>query len=113
MDYAIKVCQSKREHDLSGMTLDLIRALYRRDHRVLRVFFYHDAVGLGLDERADAWAGLSREKGFELVLCSQALNERFPGRPPNEAFIVGGLGLWVDACLKADRTLSFGVAHEG
>jgi tRNA 2-thiouridine synthesizing protein D len=112
MNFAIKVCQSGGCPRVPNMALEFIRALNDHDHRVLRVFFYHEAVALGFGDSAGAWADAAQQGGFELVLCSQAVDQRMPGQSPHAAFTVGGLALWVDASLRADRCLTFGVPRD-
>lgn len=109
MNFAIKVCQSGGCPRVPNMALEFIRAVHDQGHRVLRVFFYHEAVALGFGDSAGPWADAAQQGGFDLVLCSQALDQRMPDQSPHEAFTVGGLALWVDASLKADRCLTFGV----
>jgi tRNA 2-thiouridine synthesizing protein D len=96
-----------------------IRAALRRGHEIVRVFFYYEGAYNGLrqampagDEAPPAgrWSRLAAEQGVDLVICISAAQRR--GVPEGvglaEGFRVGGLGLWVEACLKADRFLSFG-----
>ncbi|MEY4685555.1 MAG: hypothetical protein RLZ25_2014 [Pseudomonadota bacterium] len=109
MRYAIKVNQGERCPDVPRMAIDFIRALQNEGHEVIRVFFYHDGVVAGFGPSAPQWAELAEEGGFELVLCSQALDHRGFTLEARAPFIVGGLGLWVDACLKADRVVTFGL----
>lgn len=60
------------------------------------------------------WTDLAREHGVDLVLCVSAAQRRglLAEDGTNEGriapgFRVGGLGLWVEACGKADRVLIF------
>jgi tRNA 2-thiouridine synthesizing protein D len=90
------------------MAMDFIRALATEGHQVNRVFFYHDGVREGFGDSVSAWSELAQGGQFELILCSQALDQRGLAPDVERPFVVGGLGLWVDACLKADRVLTFG-----
>jgi len=108
MRYAIKVSQSELCPENSRMALDFIRALEAEGHELIRVFFYHDGVLEGGSSRRAEWVELAMKGRFELVLCSQALDHRGLGLNIQSPFVVGGLALWVDACLKADRILNFG-----
>lgn len=108
MRYAIKVNQSEQCPEISRTVRDFIRALASEGHEVIRVFFYHDGVFEGFSSPRSDWADLANANHFELILCSQALDHRGLGLDVQLPFVVGGLALWVDACLKADRVLSFG-----
>mgnify|MGYP006270624317 FL=1 len=110
MRYAIKVNQSGACPDVPRMALDFIRALQSEGHQVIRVFFYHDGVFEGFGASRFEWMELAESGGFDLVLCSQALEHRGLSLDCQIPFIIGGLALWVDACLKADRVMNFGVA---
>jgi tRNA 2-thiouridine synthesizing protein D len=90
------------------------------------VFFYHEGAYNGLggmappeDERQliRRWSELAAEHGIDLVVCVSAAARRGLAEPVeaerhsglvSEGFRLAGLGLWVEACLKADRYLSFG-----
>lgn len=109
MRYAIKVNQSERCSNVPRMAIDFIRALASEGHGVMRVFFYHDGVYEGFAQSRSEWVTLAHEGQFDLILCSQALDHRGLSLEVQAPFIVGGLGLWVDANLKADRVISFGV----
>lgn len=109
MRYAIKINQSERCPDVPCMAINFIRALKSEGHEVVRVFFYHDGVIEGSGSMALSWVDLAKEGGLDLVLCSHALNQRGFSLAVEAPFRVGGLGLWVDACLKADRVITFGI----
>ena len=90
------------------MAIDFIRALLAEGHQVSQVFFYHDGVRAGFGDSASDWVKVAQGGEFDLVLCSQALDQRGLAPHFDHPFVVGGLGLWVDACLKADRVIRFG-----
>jgi tRNA 2-thiouridine synthesizing protein D len=113
MRYAIKVNQSERCPEISRIARDFIRALTSEGHEVIRVFFYHDGVFEGFSSSCSDWVDLANKGRFELILCSQALDHRRLGLDVQLPFVVGGLALWIDACLKADRVLSFGGPYRG
>jgi len=110
MLYTIKVNQSEGRANIPRSTLDFIRALLTQGHEVNRVFFYHDGVREAFGSFVSEWVELAEKGPFELILCSQALEKRGFKLDVQPPFIVGGLGLWVDACLKADRILTFGAS---
>jgi tRNA 2-thiouridine synthesizing protein D len=97
------------------------RAALEQGHRIIRVFFHGDAVyhalspsALGGDEAlvTARWAELARRGNVDLVLCSAAAQRRgvwdeANRRPVAQGFRVGGLAQWAEACLQADRVLSF------
>lgn len=112
MRYAIKLNQSEGKEDIPRIARDFIRALVAEGHQVTRMFFYHDGVRQGFSAAATEWVGLAERGQFELILCSQALDHRGLAAEVQLPFLIGGLGLWVDACLKADRVLSFGVPSD-
>lgn len=105
-----------------GSAYQFVRAALRKGHEIILVFFYHDGAYNGLrmippqDEQTltQRWSILAAEYGIDLVVCISAahrrgLLEEEAGRAgPAEGFRIAGLGLWVDACLRADRFLSFG-----
>ena len=109
MRYAIKLNQSEGSSDVPAMARDFIRALEDEGHGVIRVFFYHDGVKEASGPSAYDWIELAERGRFDLVLCSQAMDQRGCSLEVAQPFVIGGLALWVDACLKADRVVSFGV----
>ncbi|TAN49203.1 MAG: sulfurtransferase complex subunit TusD [Methylococcaceae bacterium] len=99
-------------------------AALAQGHEVLRVFFYGDGVYNAMrDMRPPAdepplltgWQALADRHGVDLVICSAAaerrgvlgIGEDVGDSGIAEGFRVAGLGLWVDACLAADRVLVF------
>jgi tRNA 2-thiouridine synthesizing protein D len=98
-------------------------------HRVLRVFFYHDGIYCGNDTQIGAaentsipqrWRELALRHQIDLVVCVasalkrgvlDAAEARRYDRPASnlaEGFELSGLGQWTEACLLADRAVSFG-----
>ncbi len=98
-------------------------------HEIVRIFFYYEGAYNGLrwmsppdDENPliRRWSELANEHGVDLTICISAAQRRGLleqseakrlGKSDNdlaEGFRIAGLGLWVDACLKADRLLVFG-----
>jgi len=98
-------------------------------HQIHRIFFYYEGVYNGLrwmtppEEEAQLlkrWSALATEQGIDLVICISAAQRRGlleqtesrrVGKLDDDlafGFRIAGLGMWVDACLKADRFLVFG-----
>ncbi len=98
-------------------------------HQIQRIFFYSEGVYNGLrwmtppEEEAPLlrrWSALATEQGIDLVICISAAQRRGlleqtesrrVGKLDDDlalGFRIAGLGMWVDACLKADRFLVFG-----
>jgi tRNA 2-thiouridine synthesizing protein D len=98
-------------------------------HEILLIFFYHAGAYNGLrwmmppEEEAPQlkrWSILAAEQGIDLAICISAAQRRGlleqteakrAGKLDDDlasGFRIAGLGLWVDACLKADRFLIFG-----
>jgi tRNA 2-thiouridine synthesizing protein D len=108
---------------------EFARAAVDAGHRVLRVFFYHDGVYNGnrlqIPAADDAgmparWSELARQHQIDLVVCvASALKrgvvdageaQRYGKGADNlqAGFELSGLGQWVEACLLADRAVTFG-----
>lgn len=112
MLYAIKVNQIGEGAVVSRMCADFIRALLEQGHQVRAVFFYHSGVEVAFNQQmADdcGWGELSAEASINLVYCSSAATARnLRSNSCLPYFVAGGLGIWIDACLSADRVISFG-----
>ncbi|HYE36567.1 sulfurtransferase complex subunit TusD [Methylocaldum sp.] len=128
MKYAIQVNAGPFYSQAAHTAYQFIKAALDKDHEIVRVFFYHDGVHNGVrhvlpaEDRhlIPAWSALAGDYGLDLVLCISAGQRR--GLLPSDetaptdrdaavvadGFRVGGLGQWVEACLKADRVLVFG-----
>lgn len=97
-------------------------------HRIFRVFFFHDGVLCGSGApvpapgeigAAERWTRLAKDHDIDLVVCVTSAVRRGVldegeakrhGRGANlaDGFGLSGLGQWVEACLVADRVVSFG-----
>lgn len=124
MKYAIQINSGPGLSPSAWSAYQFIKAALAEGHEIPRVFFYHDGIYHGFggtsaegDGLFPDWAGLVRAHGLDLVLCISAAERR--GRVPSdtkaqreasaaEGFRIGGLGQWMDACLKADRVMVFG-----
>jgi tRNA 2-thiouridine synthesizing protein D len=121
MKFVIQINASPREAQAASTAYQFIKAALANGHDIPLVFFYYDGVCnaqvssfAGEDDLFDRWTALAREHGLDLVLCVSAASRRglvsTDGRHQGllaPGFRAGGLGQWVDACLKADRVLSF------
>jgi tRNA 2-thiouridine synthesizing protein D len=128
MKYAIQINSGCCQSQAAETGYQFIKAALVQGHRILRVFFYHDGVynGFGAAARPEdrppasrRWSLLAEESGVDLVLCVSAVQRRGLGsaegmqasdldRALVPGFRIGGLGLWMEACLEADRFLVFG-----
>jgi tRNA 2-thiouridine synthesizing protein D len=105
------------------------QAALHAGHKVFRVFFFHDAVQCGSALQVPApeepgvperWSQLAREHDVDLVVCvasavkrgviddGEARRHQRSGGNLAAGFDLSGLGQWVEACLVADRVVSFG-----
>lgn len=117
MKFAIQVEGHPASSSAAKTAYQFIRAALLKKHQVSLVFFYYD--GVYLCRRAETreptdgpsganWHDLAREGGFLLVVCSAALERRgISGSALPEGFTIGGLGSWVDGCLRCDRHVTF------
>lgn len=108
--------------------LNFARAAIHAGHRVMRVFFFSDGVVAGNTQSVPApdsdgltaqWAAIAAANNVDLVVCStsavrrgvlDAGEARRHDRAPSldSHFDIAGLGQWVEACLLADRVITFG-----
>ncbi|MDF9391694.1 MULTISPECIES: sulfurtransferase complex subunit TusD [Methylococcus] len=121
MKFVIQINASPREAQAANSAYQFIKAALANGHHILLVFFYYDGVYnaqvssfAGEDDLSARWSTLAHEHGLDLVLCVSAAQRRglvsTEGRDEGSlapGFRIGGLGQWVDACLKADRLLTF------
>ncbi len=129
LKFAIQINSAPWQGQACETAYQFIRAALNLGHEIVRVFFYCEGAYNGLrwmsppeDERPSIrrWSELAAEQGIDLVICISAAGRRGllekteaarAGKRDDdlaEGFRIGGLGLWVDACLEADRFLSFG-----
>ncbi len=121
MKFVIQIDASPHEAQAANTAYQFIKAALANGHHILLVFFYYDGVCnaqvssfAGKDDLSGRWSALAREYGLDLVLCVSAAQRRglvsAEGKDQGllaPGFRIGGLGQWVDACLKADRILTF------
>jgi tRNA 2-thiouridine synthesizing protein D len=115
MKFAIQVnAAPNTEANLSA--LGFISAALQAGHEIVRVFFYHDGVYCARD--SVQWSKLAVEKEIDLLVCvSAAYRRALIAHDDADAdgasegllagFRLGGLGMWMDACLQADRYITF------
>lgn len=128
MRYALIVLASPQALAVHSAAVAFAHALFAAGHRLPRVFFSDAGTAVALastlppaDEGSprDGWLALQREHGVELVACSSSalrhgVLERDEAARANrpatlaDGFLIGGLGLLVEATRDADRCLTFG-----
>lgn len=122
MKFAVQINSGPYQNQGSDTAYQFIRAALSGGHEVIRVFFYHDGVYNALnttrspqDERqvVKRWSDLASEYPIDLVLCISASERRGIIAQTDQpmlakGFRIAGLGLWLEACLQADRFLVFG-----
>ena len=105
------------------------KAAVTAGHRLFRVFFFHDAVHAGnalqLPSPQESsvpsrWQQLARDHHVDLVVCiasamkrgvtntEEAERHQLGAGNLAEGFDLSGLGQWVEACILADRVVTFG-----
>ncbi len=98
-------------------------------HKVFRVFFFHDGIQCGNALQLPApqetavpvrWQQLARDHHIDLVVCIASAMKRGVTNAEEaerhqlgvgnlaEGFDLSGLGQWVEACILADRVVTFG-----
>jgi tRNA 2-thiouridine synthesizing protein D len=113
MKYAIQINDSPTRSGSSETCFQFIKAALTSGHEVVRVFFYHEGIYNAFIPVALAsaavpdWGALHSDQSIELVYCVSAAERRGQANAC-PGFVAGGLGLWVDACLRADRVIVFG-----
>lgn len=95
--------------DHAEHALRLASALHTRGHTVAQVFFFGDAVHIGLnDESTRHWQGFrDLSHGTELVLCSASADKLGITTAP-EHFEIAGLATLIMTSSETERTLHFG-----
>lgn len=93
-------------------------AALTKNHQILRIFFYLDGVYTGSVLNSPpteefnlltAWQDLVQRYSLDLVMCVAASSRRGIIHLSNCApeFKIAGLGQLIDACISADRVLTF------
>lgn len=124
------LCVQAAPHVSQGnqTALKVAQEIVAAGHQINRVFFYLDGVQTGSSlllphqnepNLTAEWQKLANAHDVELVICVAAalrrgvVNEQeanmnnLPCANLAEGFTVGGLGLWVESAIEADRVLTF------
>ena len=128
MKLALAVYSAPEQSSSAWQAYRFAQAALRGGHQIYRVFFYHDGVLNGAENRAlpqdecdlaRCWQQLGEAHGLDLVVCVSAAKRRgvFDTAEAarqgyaanlNPAFELSGLGQYTDALLRADRVVTFG-----
>lgn len=115
MKYAIQINASPWDSTWPLHACQFIKALVGSGHQVVRVFFYHEGVHNAFAQPEHShtplpdWYSLAADDAIELIYCSAAAERRgLLSSAHQPGFQAGGLGIWVDGLLQADRSLVFG-----
>ncbi len=127
--FALLVLGAPASSQSVATAFEFANAAIGAGHTVLRVFFYGDGVYTGSDQQIPAsgtegiperWRELAELHKVDLVVCvasalkrgvlDGATAQRYAKGEGNLAasFDLSGLGVWTEACLLADRVVSFG-----
>ena len=127
--FALMVLGAPLSSQSPHTALSFARAAVAAGHRIVRVFFFHDGVHCGSnlaippsDQAAVAtqWHELAQNHDIDLVVCvasalkrgiiNAAESQRYAKTSSNlhPGFDLSGLGQWIDACIQADRVVTFG-----
>ena len=112
MQFAVML-SGHADHPHHKIALRLCRQAFNDGHQLSLLFFTGDAVASGCKNSASPtqadWQQLARDSGAELILCSRSADDL--GLHQEQLaphYALGGLALWIDASLSADRCLQFG-----
>jgi tRNA 2-thiouridine synthesizing protein D len=127
--FALMVLGAPASSQCPQTALAFARAAIGAGHRILRVFFFHDGVHCASDLSippselsaiAEQWSEFALRQNIDLVVCvASALkrgiidaeeSRRYGKSNGNlyRGFALSGLGQWIDACINADRAVTFG-----
>ena len=129
MKFGIVVSAGPYTHQASDTAYQFSKAVLKKGHEILRIFFYHDGVNNGTrlttppqDDRhiTKRWSELAEKHELDLVVCVAAAQRRGivdageakrQGKDTNNiapGFRISGLGQLVEVCIQADRMITFG-----
>ena len=129
-NFVLVVGASPYTHQAADTALQFAKAVLKKGHNIEQVFFYYDGVyvasSLALPEQAErkitqAWSEFSLENNLNLIVCSNSamkrgmldqLHSANVDKSVNNidsAFMLAGLGQFVEATTKADRVITFGI----
>lgn len=127
--FALLVLGSPQSSQSVDTAYAFAEAALAAGHRILRVFFFHDgvhcgnrlAVGSGGETPAhQRWTALAANHGIDLVVCVASALKRGvlddaeakrQGKGTGnlaQGFELSGLGQWIEACMTAERVVTFG-----
>ncbi len=126
--FVILVGASPYTHQAADSALAFAKAAIKKGHFIEQVFFYFDGVYVASNFAApeqserkitSAWSEFAQQNGLDLVVCSNSALKRGmldqqhaqavgkPGDNINTAFVLAGLGQFVEATIEADRVITF------
>ncbi len=129
MKYAIQINASPNDSNVAYSAYQFIQAALKKEHEVLRVFFYQEGIYHAFKystppddelQMTKKWTLLAIEQKVDLVVCISAAQRRGllcddeakrQGKLDNdlaEGFRISGLGQLVESILLADRFIEFG-----
>ncbi|HSB95103.1 MAG TPA: sulfurtransferase complex subunit TusD [Spongiibacteraceae bacterium] len=127
--FALMVLGAPLSTQSAHTALAFAQAAVQAGHQVTRVFFYHDGVYCanalaippsGETSIAMRWSELAQAQQIDLVVCvasavkrglldsDEAKRHQKGAGNIQPGFELSGLGQWVEACLLADRVVTFG-----
>ncbi len=128
MIYTLVIQASPAQSEICRSALNFARALIDKGHKLERIFFYGDGVELADQRRsrpanADCpireWKSFIEKNEIEGAVCISAAQRRglldqSEAQKQNRLqadiappFIVSGLGQLIEACVLADRSITF------
>ena len=122
------VIQGSPRSQCCATAFEYTKAIIESENEVYRVFFHQDAVfaGNSLNEApsdepriGELWSELAAKHKLEMIVCSTSAarrgildkaEARQRGMKSNllPNFVLGGLGLLVEAIFESDKTITFG-----
>ena len=122
------VIQGSPQSQSCATALEYTKAIIESENKVYRVFFHQDAVLASnrLNEApsdepriGELWSELAAKHELDMVVCSTSALRRGIVHKAEEKqrrtvsnllpnFVLGGLGLLMDAIFESDRTITFG-----
>ena len=122
------VIQGSPQSQSCASALEFTKAIIESKNEVYRIFFHQDAVLASnrLNETpsdepriGELWSGLATKHKLDMVVCSTSALRRGIVDKAEEKhrdtksnllpnFVLGGLGLLMDAIFESDRTITFG-----
>lgn len=115
MKFAIQIHSGTEPASPAFHALQFSKSALLEGHQIDRVFFYGAGIFHAFfypEENvpflAMDWGSLAKDYGIDLVACVTAIDRRgLHQKPMLEGFRSGGLGLWMESTLAADRVLVF------